>query len=604
MENAAKRRRVDEPASPIGDIDFNEARKANDIRLKSRFEAIFEKYGKNFGNASDEIDLVTGKVVINNGHLSLMDNELDVGRGLWDDFHPDDDDDDDNEEDANEDSSKIQANDAGDTIENGSIVISQDPPPLFNFEGNSHEETPPVLSPHCTDPFKERDSNLLGDNNSLEDPIWQVPDIGPMPTDVPSSPLRPQDNHQTPPSPNSSSLWTYSGQRRKRKFIVQKPRTPDRPSAKSPTEAPSKENNSDSDDPLQSWTKMTPRKMLSCPSELVTPPAQVDVIIPSTPSILGPPLIEEEHLNAPETPGFDVPNTMKDSQISPNNFLCEYPNVESSSSVHLDNVLKELLEVENIFDDASATPNPNINFTTDESQNISETPPKSARSLTPEEVKSLITLRLVKKRPWREVSLAIPAHSPAKIRQWYYKNYTKNCSTPTRPWTTSEQRKMEIFEARPPDTWEELQSAFGNNNAEQVQLDWVNFCARKSSSQRTDFSSGEHAKHSLEELDLKTLPVPIDEPTIRAQCPSELDSSERENSLPGKEADTASNTGSGGGSERSESPDPLNAAFDNAWLLSGLSAVQINTPPKARSKTKQIPSTSTSQSRRGASQRK
>lgn len=58
----------------------------NDTRLKSRFEAIFEKFGKDFTGVGDEIDLATGKVVVNNGHLLTMKNEQDImGQGNGED---------------------------------------------------------------------------------------------------------------------------------------------------------------------------------------------------------------------------------------------------------------------------------------------------------------------------------------------------------------------------------------------------------------------------------------------------------------------------------------------------------------------------------------
>ena len=60
------------------DADLEDARTQNDLRLKSIFEGIFEKYGKDFTDVGDEIDLSTGKIVVNNGHVSNMRAENDV----------------------------------------------------------------------------------------------------------------------------------------------------------------------------------------------------------------------------------------------------------------------------------------------------------------------------------------------------------------------------------------------------------------------------------------------------------------------------------------------------------------------------------------------
>jgi hypothetical protein len=70
-----------EPDEPIYDPeDELEQRRAQlDYKLKSTFEAIFEKYGKNFDGVGDEIDLATGEILVNNGHLLQMQDERDAG---------------------------------------------------------------------------------------------------------------------------------------------------------------------------------------------------------------------------------------------------------------------------------------------------------------------------------------------------------------------------------------------------------------------------------------------------------------------------------------------------------------------------------------------
>ncbi|KEZ42222.1 hypothetical protein SAPIO_CDS6072 [Scedosporium apiospermum] len=52
------------------------------FRLKSTFESIFEKYERDFSGVGDEIDLRTGEIVVDNGHLQKMRNEKDVGLDL------------------------------------------------------------------------------------------------------------------------------------------------------------------------------------------------------------------------------------------------------------------------------------------------------------------------------------------------------------------------------------------------------------------------------------------------------------------------------------------------------------------------------------------
>ncbi|KAJ6442903.1 centromere protein scm3 domain-containing protein [Purpureocillium lavendulum] len=50
-----------------------------DNRFQATMAHIFEKYSRNFEGIGDEIDMVTGDIVVNNGHLQNMRNEVDVG---------------------------------------------------------------------------------------------------------------------------------------------------------------------------------------------------------------------------------------------------------------------------------------------------------------------------------------------------------------------------------------------------------------------------------------------------------------------------------------------------------------------------------------------
>ncbi|KAI1413985.1 hypothetical protein F5Y13DRAFT_197884 [Hypoxylon sp. FL1857] len=63
---------------PLYHLDKGRAKAAT--RLKSAFERIFEKYERDFTGVGDEIDLATGEVVINNGHLQSLEDEKDRAR--------------------------------------------------------------------------------------------------------------------------------------------------------------------------------------------------------------------------------------------------------------------------------------------------------------------------------------------------------------------------------------------------------------------------------------------------------------------------------------------------------------------------------------------
>ena len=83
MERQLKKRRLnlEDPNSDLNS-DLHEQRARNDLHLKSRFEAIFEKYGKDFSEVGDEIDLETGKIVVDKGHIQRMAHEQDTGQDI------------------------------------------------------------------------------------------------------------------------------------------------------------------------------------------------------------------------------------------------------------------------------------------------------------------------------------------------------------------------------------------------------------------------------------------------------------------------------------------------------------------------------------------
>ena len=96
---AHKRQRLSDPSEHT----LYHCREQNDLRLKSTFETIFEKYGKDFDGVGDEIDLETGEILVDNGHIFGMVNERDAGNletgledgGDEDDYDEDDESDDD-----------------------------------------------------------------------------------------------------------------------------------------------------------------------------------------------------------------------------------------------------------------------------------------------------------------------------------------------------------------------------------------------------------------------------------------------------------------------------------------------------------------------------
>ena len=61
----------------IAEAELARERERNTFQLKNSWERIFEKYGKDFDGVADEIDIFTGEVCVDNGHLRAMANASD-----------------------------------------------------------------------------------------------------------------------------------------------------------------------------------------------------------------------------------------------------------------------------------------------------------------------------------------------------------------------------------------------------------------------------------------------------------------------------------------------------------------------------------------------
>lgn len=79
IHNYDRRPRLSICPSVSPDAELVEDRDRNDNTLKGKFEAIFEKYGRDFSGVGDEINIMTGEVMVDNGHILSMDHETDPG---------------------------------------------------------------------------------------------------------------------------------------------------------------------------------------------------------------------------------------------------------------------------------------------------------------------------------------------------------------------------------------------------------------------------------------------------------------------------------------------------------------------------------------------
>lgn len=202
MEPASKRRRIVQKGTVIGDEDdelFLEPEELNQRRdpafqlqkgralaankLKSRFEDIFAKYERDFTDVADEIDLRTGEVVVNNGHLESMEFARDSDDG------GDDNDDDENGHAPAEEKRILQGTgDARNSAVAAPATERRDPWQVIepSWPPSAMGDTPRLSSIMFPDqqpfmsPFASTPPFGMSTPRSL-DPAWQAPEL-PLPS--------------------------------------------------------------------------------------------------------------------------------------------------------------------------------------------------------------------------------------------------------------------------------------------------------------------------------------------------------------------------------------------------------------------------------------
>lgn len=163
---------------PVYQLEQARARASN--KLKSRFEDIFARYEKDFTGIGDEIDLRTGEVVVNNGHLQSITGVQEFGEG-------DDDEDDDTHLSGNDrcvhgtsdEALGNRSSDAARQRDQWKVTgLNSDPPrpaggvgglPRLSFMmPPAHESAMPPDQPFGSSEYG---------NTQVSDPVWQAPEL-------------------------------------------------------------------------------------------------------------------------------------------------------------------------------------------------------------------------------------------------------------------------------------------------------------------------------------------------------------------------------------------------------------------------------------------
>ncbi|PGH03363.1 hypothetical protein GX51_04094 [Blastomyces parvus] len=587
--------------SNVGDItseiDIGAARQANDMRLKSRFENIFEKYGKDFSSVGDEIDLATGNIVIDNGHIEKMRNEQDPGAQPWKydsdplgepEFVPE----------------NVAERPDGPHVkfmkQNGKPADLEE---TFlrnhtNFEfspgncsdnielpsgsGTQFERSLPLHDIYPLPSQTDFDQRHPRASSRSVAPCWQTPEIddrlfGSSP--VPTPPLIFPRNRTASP-PNSGSLWALPNTRRKKSqrtnglkpHGTRKVQLPPRPrNSRHVSE-------SDSDDPLQNAFSS-----LSAPPKINITGETKNVIDTKSPIVEEPMAPVEPYSSLPEhvlsteesndqQPAEGVPETSFPIPDKLNwKVSVEPPLLEGNDTI--ENEILATPEGDRPLEEPGSI--------TRKAVSQQETKLDTAiNSFTPSEIQIILTQRVVQKLPWNKVSRSVPNRTSGQLRQLYYVQSTdiKNCPPTSIPLTAKEKDQLEAFKSKSDVTWEDLEAVLENQTRNELKCKWAEVCLGE---MWEDWKSSHYLHTQRQNEDFKTPPKRPKRPlSTKSLSPTKL-SGNAQITTPSRTPRTPSEPPKVV-DEGSDSDDPLSQAFGSAWRESGLSAIQIDTPPRRR----------------------
>ncbi|CAG8158670.1 unnamed protein product [Penicillium olsonii] len=280
------------------DFDLPAARAQNDSKLKSLFEGIFAKYSHDFTDVGDEIDLESGKIVVDNGHLLGMQEEGASGGNArsWlfqaglDDENPDTDHGDDMEVEQDTESVASVPNENSPDVSNlqtAPPVTLSEPPAheydsldfVFTFKASGAAGSSPMTkTQHVSRPTNPPSSKTIDPiaTSKPQDPIWAVPEL-PQSFSTPTTETRKINavvtpSARSPSPPGSGSIWAVKGPGRprteakpkatpRRRKLATKRKYHSSPVARDWSFAEVPDGN-ESDDPLQDYEPLpTPSKV-------------------------------------------------------------------------------------------------------------------------------------------------------------------------------------------------------------------------------------------------------------------------------------------------------------------------------------------------------
>ncbi|KAJ5463647.1 Centromere protein Scm3N-terminal [Penicillium sp. IBT 31633x] len=466
----------DEEEAPP-DFDLPAARAQNDSRLKSLFEGIFAKYSQDFTDVGDEIDLATGNIVVDNGHLSGLREEEDTGEqpGSWflqAGLHkPTDTDGDDMK--GEEEFFSLTPSPRGRSPE-----VLQEDPPLREKQKNADDSLDFVftfkatgttgLSPMSKQEYLSRPTEPIAPTKP-QDPLWVVPDL-PQPTPVTETRKTNAfpTSARSPSPPGSGSVWAVPRCGRPRtkagpKATPSKRRSgTKRKSHSSPVthdwsfaEIP---DGNESDDPLQDYEPSpTPSKLKIIRGKRLVPTKDHDG-----------PLAQRQQTHL-EQPAFVVDDQFDYGELgcegsvrddAPMNQTDGTPEVKLQTLVPLD-----------IIPQVASTPKAGTEAL---SPQPTEDTPSKRRPMTPDEAKLIVCMMHKEAKKASDVVPMLSGRDYQSIWSWFYNHWTRRLANPpplSATWSQPELTILSRLSTQSGITWAQIQREFKGRTRNEVEFE-------------------------------------------------------------------------------------------------------------------------------------
>lgn len=581
MDRPTKRPRLsftpDSSEEVAGEWDLQTARAQNDLRLKSIFEGIFTKYGKDFTEVGDEIDLETGKIVVDNGHLMAMREENDTGnKAAW----LSDDSEDDAQPNADLDEPTTPREPPNKATEHdgaGELDSDSDDSILGCALPQTCSPRPaarPALKVHTSLEQADQDPGP-------KDSLWQAPEL-PRLFSTPTadrhpiaslSPQLPRLNRERSP-PGSGSLWSVP--RRGRPRTEGKPKvTPSkrRPRAKTKSQSSpvvrdwsfaQRPDGNESDDPLQEFQPSpTPSRLTSIrrkPGKGT--PIDMNKELAATPQSSGQ---TEAVSQVDRVTMHDIDKESQDeAQGHESGQKYAQVHVEDKSS-HLQSDLFSRSHMQSV-----------------RKPSLQDTSTTSYDEIGPDEAKLIFRMRYLQKKPWQEIRAALPGQKMSQLfafhHQWSVRR--KNPPPLSAPLSETELVSLERLKDQPGLSWYEIRTRIPGRSHAEIELELMRLWMRD------EVCSGENRGEGLGERSASMHNERVEDraETEEKHCPPEPQvlvpqpvfeiTPQLDPSTPGKKRSRAF--------EELLEEDESDGAISEASSPSKLSAIFLDSPSRSR----------------------